>query len=199
VTLPRNKTLGSLMAVTLAVACARAAEPETEHDLDASARADGPPSDARTAHGDAHGERDTASPPDRMPASDAMAPADAASGDVAPSAAFAAVQAIFDRSCVRCHTTNAPPRPDSWIFAQLPLTRGDSHHALVGRPATQACGGLLVTAGRPDRSYIVHKLTEAAPCFGKRMPHPGMLAMAPPLAPEDIATITAWIAAGAPP
>src|SRR6185436_20242184 len=94
--------------------------------------------------------------------------ADTGAGDGPPGALFATVQAIFDRSCARCHTTNAPPRPDAWIFAQLPLTRGDSYRALVGRPATQACGGMLVTPGHPDRSYIVHKLTEDTPCFGKR-------------------------------
>jgi mono/diheme cytochrome c family protein len=198
---PHRKTFGSLVILTLALACTRATAPEPrDDDIDAGARFDAPAADRPRPHDDARVATDSSPPPDAaLTRDDADAPADAPASDVPSGAAFAAVQAIFDRSCARCHTADAPPRPDQWLYPQLQLTRGASYQALVGRTASQACGGTLVTPGHPDRSYIIHKLTEAAPCFGKRMPHPGMLSMAPPLPPEDIAVITTWITAGAPP
>jgi mono/diheme cytochrome c family protein len=192
-------TFGALLIFASTLACTRGTEQgQTDDERDSGAGLDGPAADRPPAH-DGPVQKDTSSPPaDAMLTPDAGTQADGPP-DASSGAAFAAVQAIFDRSCARCHTTDAPPRPDQWLYPQLRLTRGASYQALVGKMASQACGGTLVTPQHPERSYIIHKLTEASPCFGKRMPHPGMLSMAPPLPPEDIAVITAWIQAGAPP
>ena len=81
----------------------------------------------------------------------------------------------------------------------MPLTPATAYAALVNKPASEICGGMGVTPGDASRSYLYHEVTDATPCDGKRMPHPGMLASGPPLPDQDIATIAAWINAGAKP
>ena len=84
-------------------------------------------------------------------------------------------------------------------FPQLSLVAGDAHDALVNKAATETCGGVLVVPGKPDQSYLMHKLTEAKPCDGGRMPRGFELIKPQPLSAESLATIRSWINAGAPP
>jgi hypothetical protein len=124
---------------------------------------------------------------------------DAHSAADSGSVTFADVQAIFDQNCITCHTTQLPPRPESFGFAMLPLTPDVAYRSLVGAAASEKCGGILVVPGDLARSYLYQKLTKDPPCDGKRMPHPGMLASRPPLPAAQVDIIRAWIQAGAPP
>ena len=94
-----------------------------------------------------------------------------------------AVQPIFTASC-SCHAGGQPA-------GGLSLATGESFAALVGVESSQAPGVLRVAAGEPDSSFLVVKLLPG-PSVGQQMPIGGMLAEG------QIATITAWIAAGAP-
>jgi hypothetical protein len=114
-------------------------------------------------------------------------------------ASFAAVQAIFAKSCVRCHDPAHPLVLETPTFVEMPLIPAVAYAALVSKPASETCGGLRVSPGDAANSYLYHKVTDATPCDGKRMPHPGMLASGPPLPPADVATIASWINAGAKP
>jgi hypothetical protein len=107
---------------------------------------------------------------------------------------FAAVQAIFDSRCITCHNARALGLPG---YAALVLTSDSSYDALVNRPATEPCGGTLVVPGDPDASYLYHKLVDATPCSGARMPRPFEIGIAPPLDDAQLATIRGWILAGA--
>ena len=101
---------------------------------------------------------------------------------------FAFVQAIFDRSCVSCHSAGA----------DLVLTDGVAWSNLVSRPAPplESCGGTLVVPGQPDASYLYQKLSNDHPCAGARMPR-GEFG-SEPLADCVTALVRAWIAEGAP-
>ncbi len=71
-------------------------------------------------------------------------------------AAYDRVQAqVFDAFCIRCHGagTNAA--------AGLYLTATHAPQSLVGVPSTRSADGLmLVDPGSPDKSFIMHVLTE---------------------------------------
>jgi hypothetical protein len=127
------------------------------------------------------------------------AKSDGVGPDTTAGGSFVAVQAIFARSCVRCHDPAHPIVPETPTFVEMPLTPATAYAALVNKPASETCGGMRVTPSDSARSYLYRKVTDTAPCDGKRMPHPGMLANGPPLADQDIATIAAWINAGAKP
>lgn len=77
------------------------------------------------------------------------------------------------------------------------LEEGRSFAELVGvvpaNPAAMAAGLLRVTAGRPDQSFLLTKLTGPTAAEGSPMP-----LSAPPLPGADIEEIRAWIASGAP-
>jgi len=96
------------------------------------------------------------------------------------------VQSIINANCISCH---APPHP----ARSLDLTD-------IRTSVNVASGGcaakLRIAPGQAAHSYIVDKLLGAAQdggCFsGKQMP-----LNKPALAPSDIATISAWIDAGA--
>lgn len=107
---------------------------------------------------------------------------------------FADVQAIFSQHCVGCHdaTNTHPPG-----YADLPLTMDAAYDALVSRPAHETCGGTLVVPNDPASSYLVHKISDATPCEGSRMPRPFEVGPAVPLSDAEIATIKTWIASGA--
>lgn len=94
-----------------------------------------------------------------------------------------AVQPIFTGSC-SCHAGGQPA-------AGLSLAEGESFAALVGVESSSAPGVLRVAAGDPDSSFLLEKLLPG-PSVGQQMPIGGSLAT------EQVATITAWIAAGAP-
>lgn len=95
-----------------------------------------------------------------------------------------------------CHDASKQGLP---AYPSLSLTPADAHAALVGHAADETCGGVRVVAGDPASSYLIHKVSEAAPCEGSQMPARFEVLPAPPLTSAQIATLTSWIAAGAPP
>lgn len=94
-----------------------------------------------------------------------------------------AVQPIFSGSC-SCHAGAQPA-------AGLSLAAGEAYAALVNVDSSQAPGVPRVLPGDPAGSYLIEKLAPG-PSSGQQMPVGGMLADA------QVATISAWIAAGAP-
>ena len=101
------------------------------------------------------------------------------------------VQPIFTANCALsgCHAGTAP------VLGQN-LSAGLAYASIVNVPAQEAPGYFRVRPLLPDSSYLVHKV-EGTPGelggSGGRMP-----LGAPPLSAAEIATIRAWIAAGAP-
>ena len=108
--------------------------------------------------------------------------------------AFADVQTIFNDRCVTCHDKSKVGLPS---YPQLSLVAADSRAALVNKSALETCGGKYVVPGQPSQSYLVHKVSDATPCDGNRMPAPFEVLHMVPLSAEQIATISAWIGAGA--
>jgi mono/diheme cytochrome c family protein len=106
-------------------------------------------------------------------------------GNPPPVSFEADVQPIFDENCVTCHQSSGAPQG-------LVLEDGKSWHSLLhGRSAESKLP--LVAPGRPDESYLFHKLagSQTRTGSGARMP-PG-----DPLAPDEVAIVQRWIAAGA--
>ena len=124
---------------------------------------------------------------------------DGASVDGPASGAFAAVKAILASRCVNCHDPAHPVVPETTTFVAMDLTAAGAYAALVNRAAAETCGGVRVVPGNPTTSYLYHKVADATPCDGGRMPARGMLAIQPQLSSTDIETIRAWIADGAKP
>jgi len=96
---------------------------------------------------------------------------------------------------VNCHDATKQGLPS---YPSLSLTADDAYAALVGHPADETCGGVRVVAGDPASSYLIHKVSDATPCDGARMPAKYETLPASPLTTDQIATLTSWIAAGAP-
>jgi hypothetical protein len=117
------------------------------------------------------------------------------SPDAGPSS-FAGVQEILAASCVRCHDPAHPRVLETETYVAMNLTTSGAYAALVNKPATQTCGGVLVTPGDPSKSYLYAKITQDTPCFGQRMPHQGMI-QTPPLLVDQIAVFETWIRDGA--
>jgi cytochrome c5 len=116
-------------------------------------------------------------------------------GDAQAGPAFSAVLAIFKERCTLCHAAGV-------IVAGLPklhLTADVAYRSLVGVAAEQTCGGILVVPSDSARSYLVHKLVDATPCEGVRMPMAPELGTFMPLSDGDVTTIRNWIDQGAPP
>ena len=109
---------------------------------------------------------------------------------------FAAVQEILAASCVRCHDPAHQVVPETQTYVAMNLTASSAYGALVNKPATETCGGVLVTPGDPSKSYLYAKLTQDTPCDGARMPHQGMI-LTPPLPADQIAVFETWIRDGA--
>jgi hypothetical protein len=171
--------------------------------LDASA--DGRVDAGSDAPADAPLRRDSApdgTSPDggvRLDAATDASPADGRSvdaGDAAAAVSFSLVSSILEAHCTLCHDASKRGLP---TFPELPLTRDAAYAALVGRSATEACGGKLVTPGHPESSYLYLKLTQPTPCDGMRMPRPFEVLPVGPLPESDLALIRAWIAGGARP
>jgi hypothetical protein len=118
--------------------------------------------------------------------------------DGADAVSFSTVQPILMTSCVRCHDPAHPIVPETQTFVAMDLTAKGAYAALVGKPATETCGGTLVTPGNPGKSYLYAKITQDTPCAGERMPHQGMT-RTPPLPADQIAKIESWIRGGATP
>ena len=91
---------------------------------------------------------------------------------------------IFARNCTfsSCHGASAQKG--------LRLT-SPTHAALVGVASTELPSMLRVAPGDPDASYLLHKIQDATPPDGVRMP-PDQ-----PLPAYKIEAIRLWIAAGA--
>ncbi|HEY7373063.1 MAG TPA: hypothetical protein VIF57_12940 [Polyangia bacterium] len=110
---------------------------------------------------------------------------------------FAAVLDVFAARCTICHDgTKQAVMP---LYPQLSLTAGDAYAALVGKPADETCGGTRVVPGDPVASYLMQKLTQDPPCDGLHMPRPFEIIAPPPLTTAELAAISGWISAGAPP
>ena len=115
-----------------------------------------------------------------------------------PVPAFADVQAIFTAACAgSCH---ADPSGGclSAPAAGLSLCAGEARAALLDVPSRQVGSLALVAPLDSARSYLVRKLLPATAGGG---PVPGTLGQreppGPPLPPDQIETITAWIDGGA--
>lgn len=94
------------------------------------------------------------------------------------------VQPIFTASCASCHGGAAPQ-------LGLDLGEGAAYAALVGVDSTSQPGTLRVAPGDPSASLLLLKVGPTPP-VGARMPLGGALSDA------EIATLEAWVAAGAP-
>jgi hypothetical protein len=122
----------------------------------------------------------------------------AAAGGAAPSSAatFTAVLAIFadrNNNCGFCHAMATIG--GGLIFD--PADKQGTFAALVGATSkgmsgSQCSGKTYVVAGQPDASLLYDKLAKAKPSCGERMPASGTV-----LADAEIATVRAWIMAGA--
>ena len=98
---------------------------------------------------------------------------------------FSSIQRqVLTPRCTVCHSGAAAP-------AGLRLDDGSSYGLLVGVASRESGGTQRVAPGRPDDSYLVHKL-EGRAAVGARMPLGG-----PYLDDATIAVIREWIARGA--
>ena len=91
-------------------------------------------------------------------------------------------------ACIQCHT-NIGRNPSGG----LNLLEGQSYAALVGKASTGKPGAILVVAGDPGNSYLVHKLDGASSIAGVRMPR----GAGPFLTAGQISIINRWIQLGA--
>jgi len=99
------------------------------------------------------------------------------------------IQPIFNAQCVYCHVTGAEN-------GGLNLARASSYASLVGAPSTES-PLLRVTPGKPDNSYLWHKLNGTHVSVGGSgnampMSDPPRL-----LEPAQRALFKAWIEGGA--
>jgi hypothetical protein len=111
------------------------------------------------------------------------------SPDAAPAAVtYPQIQRIFDQNCTSCHAG----------AAALDLRDQVSWGDLVNQPAPapESCGGLFVTPGDPNGSYLYQKLTSPTPCYGSQMPLGEFYAL--PLPACVISIVQSWIVQGAP-
>lgn len=100
-------------------------------------------------------------------------------------ASLASIQdRVLTPLCTICHAGAAAP-------VGLRLDAGNSHALLVGVPSGEQPSLLRVAPGRPDDSYLIHKL-EGHAAVGARMPLGG-----PYLDVTTINIIRQWITAGA--
>lgn len=95
----------------------------------------------------------------------------------------ARVETIFARSCATagCHSGPTPQMG-------MDLSPARFFHATVGQPSTEKPDLLRVAPGRPDESYLVHKIEGRAGIVGVQMPFTG-----DKLTPDEVETIKAWI------
>jgi hypothetical protein len=96
------------------------------------------------------------------------------------------VTRVFEQRCTGCHGGDAPS-------AGLDLRAAAFHAATVNRPSTERPGSILVVPNDPSASYLFLKVTADPPRIdGARMPKDGTLSA------DEIETVRAWIAGGAP-
>lgn len=92
------------------------------------------------------------------------------------------IQPLWDRDCTGCHVAGGT--------ADLDLTAGNSHAALVGVPASGYAAN-RVTAGDPGSSVLYGKLADNG-LYGGPMPEGG-----PALSAAELELVRRWIADGA--
>jgi hypothetical protein len=101
---------------------------------------------------------------------------------------------VLAASCAFASCHSAESHRAGLSFATL----DDAYKALVGAapttPAALAAGYLLVEPGKPEKSFLVKKLTSPGPGEGNRMP----ASSSTPLSVDVINGIREWILAGAP-
>jgi hypothetical protein len=104
---------------------------------------------------------------------------------------LAAVQPIFTAKCATlgCHS-------DSTRSGGLTLTAGKARPAMLNVRATFP-KWILLKAGNPKKSFLVRKLFPLSGLLGSPMPQ-GCRITNTCLTPEELATIIAWVQAGAP-
>lgn len=96
------------------------------------------------------------------------------------------VTVFFEQFCTECHAGASPSKG-------LDLSEETAYDALVGVSSLQRSGVNRVQPGDPDNSYLVIKLEGGGGMAGRQMPR------GKPARPqEEIDTIRAWIADGAP-
>ena len=91
-------------------------------------------------------------------------------------------------ACSACHNPNG----GAFRAVGLDLSTSGSYDSLVGVSSRQKPGVLLVAAGDPANSYLVHKLEGRSDIIGGQMPNRG-----PYLAAGQIVIIRRWIELGA--
>lgn len=91
-------------------------------------------------------------------------------------------------ACIGCHTDNGRTPAGGLV-----LLEGRSYQALVGQSSRFKPGAVLVVAGDPGSSYVIHKLEGAADIAGSRMPR----GTGPFLTSGQMQIIRRWIALGA--
>jgi hypothetical protein len=105
----------------------------------------------------------------------------------APTVSFAAdVQAVFDAHCIGCHR--------QFGEADLDLRTGFSYRETVGQTTRSYAPAVRVKPADLDGSVLFQKITGSG-VYGGVMPPPGL--GSPPVTPEGIETIRAWILEGA--
>ncbi|NND60728.1 MAG: hypothetical protein HKN49_10715 [Gammaproteobacteria bacterium] len=92
---------------------------------------------------------------------------------------------VFTPVCTQCHMAGG-------IADFMLLDENNSFISTVEVPSTEVATLFRIASGDPDNSYLVQKL-EGTAAVGDQMPLGGT-----PLAPEVIAAIREWIAAGVP-
>lgn len=92
------------------------------------------------------------------------------------------VQSIFAESCARagCHAGPAPQR-------DMNLSPAQFRESIVGEPSTERPDLMRVHPGKPDSSYLVHKIENRSSITGAQMPLVGSLSE------EEISAIKEWI------
>ena len=117
----------------------------------------------------------------------------AASGGAATFTAVLAILADPNNNCGLCHKMAMiggglifDPADKAGTFAALvgPSSKGMSGNGCTGKP--------YVVPGQPASSLLYDKLASATPSCGARMPASGVV-----LTDAELATVRAWIAAGA--
>jgi len=100
---------------------------------------------------------------------------------------------IFNPSCSfsSCHGGKSPPA--------IRLDGADLHAVLLGKPGGADTPMPLVDPGKPDNSWLYQLVSRCEPTDASGFPHTHMPYNAPTLLdPRLVATLRAWIAAGAP-
>ncbi len=106
------------------------------------------------------------------------------------------IEPIFDRSCAVAASCHAGPGS-----ANLDLTAGIAYRQIVNVRSTQQPALKRVDPGKPDKSYLVHKIQGGPNISGTPMPQgcPSTpLSGAQCLSADDIAAIVQWVTECAP-